>query len=813
MSKLETFLASDVDQTLKKYDDLWTAQDPEDNPYKSKYVAREMLEIAVKNVEKLVEEEASIQTADRGREVVARLLLFLGKNCYFCEEVPQAEKCFIRSLERYLRSPLRLEPEPFCYIQDVFNQLGMLWCNRGGHKEGMNFLRRAQVMYMRRPQHVRDACEERCENNYTMTMFYLAQAYGALQKPALSARFCAETMSRQLESNSLGLRSQEISERDPFDAKDWIRNCCALSDFFINDGMFWTAEYLLHSALVMCERGGEIVGSEPENITELKAECMRDIGNMYATRLKFARACAERPDAWEEVWRGERKKEAEEHTVSDEGTQLSFRVSADRVERPPEGGTGPIHWDDIFPEVVHPEDDEAQDNIMAEEHEAMTEGSHQEEQWLILGPDDRIHLPVHFRYDRLLSGLFTKQGPEQQDGQRLVLRFYPAKVEPVPGRANALFLEQRGPHKLLAAEGEERSVPQPDLLPFSDPEEQCGRPMSPSCIGVSFAAAREASSVEKIFKLGNHFFAHALDYFLLDGWVTEHVRILQELSTMYRTLQYWEKDPKRSAAMLKRRRASRAHRPQPRGWMGDRRGDRGYGRSRWGRGGRGEEEEDRRDPPARPERAKGDQNDHRGYGRDSGRESGRGPWSRGREEDEVVAPPLTVSGCQNETISAIIAGVYMPDSLNHGKVVYKKREKSRGLDVLIYFWDERDGPELCGWWFGPNVGGDQVWAYHPSRTAGTPPASEWNVPHDGDIDPSFTVSAMRSAPSPPPEGEPSPSAARSRTREAPVDSTPAVNTYRKSQGDELQLLQLQEQNPFGMTVQMESPMQKQLRLR
>ena len=37
-------------------------------------------------------------------------------------------------------------------------------------EEGMNFLRRAQVMYMRRPQSVRDAFEERCENNYTMTM-------------------------------------------------------------------------------------------------------------------------------------------------------------------------------------------------------------------------------------------------------------------------------------------------------------------------------------------------------------------------------------------------------------------------------------------------------------------------------------------------------------------------------------------------------------------------------------------------------------------------------------------------------------------
>ena len=34
----------------------------------------------------------------------------------------------------------------------------------------------------------------------------------------------------------------------------------------------------------------------------------------------------------------------------------------------------------------------------------------------------------------------------------------------------------------------------------------------------------------------------------------------------------------------------------------------------------------------------------------------------------------------------------------------------------------------------------QVWAYHPSRTASTPPASEWNVPHDGPIDNSFSVS-------------------------------------------------------------------------
>lgn len=42
-------------------------------------------------------------------------------------QVPGAEKYFIRSLERYLRSPLRLEPEPFCFIQ-----VGGVWVWGGG---------------------------------------------------------------------------------------------------------------------------------------------------------------------------------------------------------------------------------------------------------------------------------------------------------------------------------------------------------------------------------------------------------------------------------------------------------------------------------------------------------------------------------------------------------------------------------------------------------------------------------------------------------------------------------------------------------
>ena len=82
-----------------------------------------------------------------------------------------------------------------------------------------------------------------------------------------------------------------------------------------------------------------------------------------------------------------------------------------------------------------------------------------------------------------------------------------------------------------------------------------------------------------------------------------------------------------------------------------------------------------------------------------------------------------VSGCVNKTISEIVKGTYFRHGTNHGKPVYKKKpddtpDDDDDLDVLIYYWDERDGEENCGWWFSPSVGGEMVWAYHPSRKAG-----------------------------------------------------------------------------------------------
>ncbi|CAJ1402207.1 unnamed protein product, partial [Effrenium voratum] len=108
---------------------------------------------------------------------------------------------------------------------------------------------------------------------------------------------------------------------------------------------------------------------------------------------------------------------------------------------------------------------------------------------------------------------------------------------------------------------------------------------------------------------------------------------------------------------------------------------------------------------------------------------------------------IVVTGCNNATVSKIIKGSYSVSGSNHGKPVYKKDNTEPNVTVLIYYWDERDGPNFTGWWFGPKVGGDQVWSHAENRTAPMPPPGGWKVPWDGQVDPSLKLST---APKPPP---------------------------------------------------------------
>merc|ERR1719162_1095816 len=78
-------------------------------------------------------------------------------------------------------------------------------------------------------------------------------------------------------------------------------------------------------------------------------------------------------------------------------------------------------------------------------------------------------------------------------------------------------------------------------------------------------------------------------------------------------------------------------------------------------------------------------------------------------------------------------------SMNHGKPAYKKEAQANGLVVMIYFWDERDGPASSGWWIGPQIGGNMVWGHHPNRASATPPTGGWQAPHSAPADPSMSL--------------------------------------------------------------------------
>jgi len=95
-------------------------------------------------------------------------------------------------------------------------------------------------------------------------------------------------------------------------------------------------------------------------------------------------------------------------------------------------------------------------------------------------------------------------------------------------------------------------------------------------------------------------------------------------------------------------------------------------------------------------------------------------------------PELTVSSNtkKNDLGVQTLVGDYEHVGMNHGKKYFKKVQDIPGhanIKVFLYYWDNRDGAESSGWWFGDQVGGTEVWARAVSSSA-TPPVAGWKVP-------------------------------------------------------------------------------------
>jgi hypothetical protein len=118
---------------------------------------------------------------------------------------------------------------------------------------------------------------------------------------------------------------------------------------------------------------------------------------------------------------------------------------------------------------------------------------------------------------------------------------------------------------------------------------------------------------------------------------------------------------------------------------------------------------------------------------------------------------LDAIGCKHPVIGLHIKGRYSFCGWNHGKPAYKMQ--SEAYDVFLYFWSDPTHSFVSGWWFGPAIGVDKVYAFHPQQEVETPLSAGWMVPPVTTEDGAGWMapdSTLRIVPAPPPPPTPPP---------------------------------------------------------
>lgn len=75
-------------------------------------------------------------------------------------------------------------------------------------------------------------------------------------------------------------------------------------------------------------------------------------------------------------------------------------------------------------------------------------------------------------------------------------------------------------------------------------------------LSLKFPEIKDINDIEQaklLFRLSNTQFKKSLDFYVLDGFVTEHIQMKQDLSKLYKNLSMIEENPQRVFAMLERR--------------------------------------------------------------------------------------------------------------------------------------------------------------------------------------------------------------------------------------------------------------------
>lgn len=123
-------------------------------------------------------------------------------------------------------------------------------------------------------------------------------------------------------------------------------------------------------------------------------------------------------------------------------------------------------------------------------------------------------------------------------------------------------------------------------------------------------------------------------------------------------------------------------------------------------------------------------------------ETGAAPPAKKPTTDKLLVNVYSKATSDEIGIETLV-GEYLEMGVNHGRKFFKRKKAPDGVEdvaVYLYYWDNRDGADFSGWWFGDKVGGSQVWS-RVEKADTLPPKSGWRIPWDGDVQNDLVVDA------------------------------------------------------------------------
>ncbi|XP_076811173.1 KIF-binding protein-like [Clavelina lepadiformis] len=249
--------------------------DPESEPFLSKYKARQLLEGIRKKIRERHERNV-------GHDLMlckeAAVEYQLGVNHIQTEEISAGQEKLVRVLN-LCHDDIKLESRAVSIVVASLNELGILWSNReGGIMKAQEYLNKAESLYHEYKNKYDEAPfnidehfsmtpteeyvrQQGFENLHTLTLFYLAQVYKSLEKSDLSASYCVKTLQRQLEFKT-------------YKPLEWAVHCACLSQYYIQRNMFRQAKHCISCATAVLLEDSS-VEEENEKEEQVKADVAR----------------------------------------------------------------------------------------------------------------------------------------------------------------------------------------------------------------------------------------------------------------------------------------------------------------------------------------------------------------------------------------------------------------------------------------------------------------------------------------------------------------------------------------------------------